>query len=49
MLQETYRNTKHILDDSAFLLDTLIINPSTGKYDVDPEELTEYNISTDSL
>tara|TARA_Y100000385_G_scaffold164861_1_gene170826 strand:- start:6262 stop:7980 length:1719 start_codon:yes stop_codon:yes gene_type:complete len=42
-------NTKHILDDSAFLLDTLIINPSTGKYDVDPEELTEYNISTDSL
>ena len=42
-------NTKHILDDSAFLLDTLIINPSTGKYDIDPEELTEYNISIDSL
>ena len=42
-------NTKHILDDSAFLLDTLLINPESGQLDVDTEELQEYNISIDSL
>lgn len=42
-------NTKHILDDSAFLLDTLLINPETGQLEADTEELQEYNISIDSL
>ena len=42
-------NTKHILDDSAFLLDTLLINPESGQLEADTEELQEYNISIDSL
>ena len=42
-------NSKHILDDSAFLLDALLINPESGQLDVDTEELQEYNISIDSL
>lgn len=49
--EDIYRsiNIQHILDDSAYLYENLLINPETGRINVDTEELNEYNISTDSL
>lgn len=42
-------NIQHILDDSAYLYENLLISPETGRIEVDTEELQEYNISTDSI
>jgi len=49
--EDIYRsiNIQHILDDSAYLYENLLINPETGRINIDTEELREYNISTDSL
>ena len=49
--EDIYRsiNIQHILDDSAYLYENLLISPETGRIDIDTEELQEYNISTDSL
>ena len=49
--EDIYRsiNIQHILDDSAYLYENLLINPETGRISVDTEELQEYNISIDSL
>lgn len=49
--EDIYRSIQiqHILDDSAYLYENLLINPETGRISVDTEELQEYNISTDSL
>jgi len=49
--EDIYRSIQiqHILDDSAYLYENLLINPQTGRINVDTEELQEYNISTDSL
>jgi hypothetical protein len=49
--EDIYRSIhiQHILDDSAYLYENLLINPETGRINIDTEELREYNISTDSL
>jgi hypothetical protein len=49
--EDIYRSIhiQHILDDSAYLYENLLINPETGRINIDTEELQEYNISTDSL
>lgn len=49
--EDIYRsiNIQHILDDSAYLYENLLISPETGRIEVDTEELQEYNISTDSI
>ena len=49
--EDIYRSIhiQHILDDSAYLYENLLINPETGRISVDSEELQEYNISIDSL